>query len=61
MSGGILALPIEALRVLVPVYVVAAVLMLALLLPIPGVRAHLRIWWPDRRSLPPGSARSSVP
>ncbi|HEY8319134.1 MAG TPA: alpha/beta hydrolase-fold protein [Amnibacterium sp.] len=46
MTGGLLALPIEASRVLVPVYVVAAVLVVALLLPLPGVRARLRVWWP---------------
>lgn len=46
MSGGLLALPIEATRVLAPVYLVAGVLVLALLLPVPGVRARLRVWWP---------------
>lgn len=46
MSGGLLALPIEGARVLTAVYVVAAVLVVALLLPLPGVRARLRVWWP---------------
>ncbi|HEY8319777.1 MAG TPA: alpha/beta hydrolase-fold protein [Amnibacterium sp.] len=44
--SAILALPIEAVRVLAPVYGIAAVLVVALLLPVPGVRGRLRVWWP---------------
>jgi enterochelin esterase-like enzyme len=46
VTGSLLALPIESARVLVPAYAVAAVLVLALLLPVPGVRARVTIWWP---------------
>lgn len=46
MTGSLLALPIEAARVLAPAYAVAAVLAVALLLPVPGVKARLGIWWP---------------
>ena len=42
----LLDLPIEATQVLAPVYLVAVVLVVALLVPRPGVRAATRIWWP---------------
>jgi enterochelin esterase-like enzyme len=45
-QGWLLGLPIESTRVLAPVYAVAAVLAVALLLPLPGVRMRLRIWEP---------------
>jgi enterochelin esterase-like enzyme len=44
--GWLTGLPIESVRVLAPAYAVAAVLVLALLLPVPGVRARVRTWWP---------------
>ncbi|HEV7623755.1 MAG TPA: alpha/beta hydrolase-fold protein [Amnibacterium sp.] len=44
--GWLLTLPIEATRVLVPVYAIAGVLALVLLIPLPGVRARRRVWWP---------------
>ncbi len=45
-QGWLLGLPIESVRVLAPVYAVAGVLALALLLPMPGVRMRVRIWEP---------------
>jgi enterochelin esterase-like enzyme len=42
----LVGLPIEATTVLVPVYALTAALALALLVPLPGVRARLRLWWP---------------
>lgn len=46
MTTSLLELPIETTRVLAPVYAVAIVLVLALLVPVPGVRARPRVWWP---------------
>ncbi|MDH2442440.1 alpha/beta hydrolase-fold protein [Amnibacterium sp. CER49] len=46
MSGWLLDLPIQTTRVLVPVYAAAAVLVVALLVPVPGVRSRLRVFWP---------------
>ena len=42
----LLDLPIEEPPVLIPVYAAAAVLVLVLLLPVPGVRAKRSRWWP---------------
>jgi len=46
VTGWLLGLPIESAQVLAPVYALAAVLALALLLPVPGVRMRVRIWEP---------------
>jgi enterochelin esterase-like enzyme len=46
VPGWLAGLPIEATRVLAPVYLLTALLGLALLVPVIGVRARMRIWWP---------------
>ena len=46
MSKSLLDLPIEAAGVLVPVYGVTIVLVVALLVPFPGVLARVRRWLP---------------
>jgi enterochelin esterase-like enzyme len=46
VSAWLLDLPIQTARVLVPVYTAAAVLVVALLVPVPGVRTPLRVFWP---------------
>jgi enterochelin esterase-like enzyme len=45
MTAWLLDLPIQETGVLVPVYVVVAVLLVALLVPVPGVRLKPPVWW----------------
>ena len=44
--SAVLDLPIEATRVLAPVYVVVVLLAVALVAPTPGVLARRSVWWP---------------
>ncbi len=44
--SAVLDLPIEATRVLAPVYVVVLLIAVALIAPVPGVLARRSVWWP---------------